>query len=88
MSVIENASAVGNIGFPEFTTKLVNDTINTLISNQAKQTEAFLELQEEVAKSLTSYINDTKDDVTGEEVLAFISSLVPSVDTAALMPLT
>lgn len=84
MPVIEEASLVGSVGFPEFTSKLVNDTFKTLLSNQARQTQAFLELTDEVNKTLTQYRNDTENEIGIDEIFTFIAGFVPTVDLEVL----
>lgn len=74
---VDNIARLGEIQFPEFTSKLITDTFEALISANLKQTESYFELVEQVSKSLTSFINDTKDDITGEDVLAFLAEILP-----------
>lgn len=74
---VDKAAKLSQIGFPEFTAKLVTDTFNALISANMSQTEAYIKLTEELAKTLTDYINDTKDDISGSDVLNFLIRIVP-----------
>ena len=78
MVAIDTAARLNDIGFAEFTSKLVSDTFQTLVSSQIEQTQAFAELVRQTSKSLSDYINDTKDDVTGEEIIQLAQALLPT----------
>lgn len=82
MAAIDTAARLNDIGFAEFTSKLVSDTFQTLVASQIEQTQAFADLVRQTAKSLTDYINDTKDDISGEELLQYINALLPEQDAA------
>lgn len=73
------ATKAQTVEFTTFTTKLVSDTFATLLSNQATQISAYSEMLAEIRKTLTTYINDTKDDISGEEFFAFLSAYVDNV---------
>lgn len=77
------ASRLNEIGFPEFTTKLVSDVFDALITADLRQQQAFIELVEATAKSLTTFINDTKDDIGAAEIMQFLANVVPPTDPAA-----
>ncbi len=70
-------SPLGEIRFPEFTAKLITDVFDALISANIRQTEAYVDLMQAVSKSLVTYINDTKDDISGEMILQFLARLLP-----------
>lgn len=74
---VNQASRLSEIGFPEFTAKLVTDVFDALVSANMRQTEAYISLIKEVGKSLSQYINDTKDDIGGEEIMQFLSLVAP-----------
>ena len=42
-----------------------------------RQTEAYIELLTKVSKSLTEFINETKDDIGGELLLQFLARVLP-----------
>lgn len=84
MAAIETASKVGDIGFPEFTSKLVKDTFDTLVASQIDQLEAYTELVRETAKTLSTYINDTTDSISGEEIFSFIRNVLPGLSEDAI----
>ena len=77
---VTQAARLSEIGFPEFTTKLITDVFDALVSANIRQTEAFVELINQVAKSLQAYINDTKDDIDGEQILQFLAMVLPPDD--------
>jgi len=79
-AAVTEAARLDEIGFPEFTTKLITDVFDALVSANLKQTEAFVELVEAVGKTLTAYINDTKDDIDGSQILQFLAAVVPPDD--------
>jgi hypothetical protein len=74
-NAINEASKLGKIGFPEFTAKLVTDTFDALIAANLRQTEAYIELVKAVSQDVKDYINNTKDDMSGEMVLQFLSTI-------------
>lgn len=77
---INTAGQLEEIGFPEFTTKLVSDVFDTLIAANIRQQEAYLELLTATQKSLTEFINDTKDDIGPAELLPFLAAVAPPND--------
>lgn len=74
---VSEATRLGEIKFPEFTAKLVTDVFDALIAANIRQTEAYVELLQAVSKSLSDYINDTKDDISGEMVLQLLARVLP-----------
>jgi len=79
-SAINQATRLDEIGFAEFTAKLIGETFDALISANIRQQEIYISMVKEVSKSLSDYINQTKDDISGEELLQFVNSL-PSPTT-------
>lgn len=79
---LNDARHLDKIGFPEFTTKLITDVFDALVSSNIRQTEAYIELLKETSKTLTQFVNDTKEDISGEMVLEFLARIMPvtSVD--------
>ena len=74
---VNQASRLSEIGFPEFTAKLVTDVFDALVSANMRQTEAYISLIKEVGKTLSQYINDTKDDIGGDEIMRFLALVAP-----------
>ena len=67
-SAIATAARLDEIGFPEFTTKLVTDVFDALIASNLQQQKAYIELLQATAKSLKDFINDTRDDIGAPEI--------------------
>ena len=79
-AAVDQAARLDEIGFPEFTTKLITDVFDALVASNLSQMEAFTELLGAVGKELTEYINDTKDDIDGAQILQFLAAIAPPDD--------
>jgi len=79
-AAVDEAARLPDIHFPEFTAKLITDTFDAIVAANLKQTEAYVELVKAISKSLTEYVNDTKDDISGAEILEFLAVLLPPPD--------
>jgi hypothetical protein len=79
-AAVTEAARLDEIGFPEFTTKLITDVFDALVSANIRQTESYVELLSAVGKSLTAYINDTKDDIDGAQIMQFLAAVLPPAD--------
>ncbi|MGL5852837.1 MAG: hypothetical protein ACRCZD_18820 [Phycicoccus sp.] len=77
------ATRLGEIKFVEFTTKLVSDVFDALVAADIRQQQAFVELVKATSTSLTTYINDTKDDIGPAEILQLLSAAAPPTDPDA-----
>ncbi len=75
---VSQATRLSEIGFPEFTTKLITDVFDALVSSNLRQTQAYIELLQETSKTLSGFINDTKDDISGEMLLDFLATVLPA----------
>ena len=71
-----NATRLEQIKFPEFTTKLITDTFDALIAANIRQIEAHTQLVKTVSQDLKDYINNTKNDISGEMILQFLSNIL------------
>jgi hypothetical protein len=76
-AAVTEATRLDEIGFPEFTTKLVTDVFDALVSANIRQTQSYVELLQAVSKSLGEYINNTKDDIGGQEIVQFLAMVLP-----------
>lgn len=76
-AAVTEATRLGEIGFPEFTAKLITDTFDALVAANIRQTEAYIELVKQVSKTLSQFINDTKDDISGEMILQVLARIAP-----------
>lgn len=71
------ATRVNEVGFSEFTAKLINDVFDAVISANISQTEAYVELLSNVSKTLTQFMEDNKDSIGGDLILEFLNVVVP-----------
>jgi hypothetical protein len=78
-AAVDQATRLGEIGFPEFTTKLVTDVFDSLVAANLRQVQSYAELQAAVSKNLSEYINSTKDDIGGEQVMQWLASVSPAL---------
>jgi hypothetical protein len=81
---VDEATRLSDIKFPEFTAKLVTDTFDAIVGANLRQTESYIELIGAVSKTLADYINDTKDDISGAEVLEFLATVMPPASSTQL----
>lgn len=79
-AAVDEAARLDEIGFPEFTTKLIVDVFDALVSSNIRQMESYTELLTAVSKDLTTFINDTQDDIDGEQLLQFLAQVLPAGD--------
>lgn len=80
---VVDAQYLPELGFPEFTSKLISDVFNTLISSNMTQTEMYIELVKQVSKTLTEFINTTKDDIGGDMILQFLATVAPDTSSSS-----
>lgn len=76
-AAVTEVARLDEIGFPEFTAKLITDTFDALVSANIRQTEAYIQLVQSVAKTLETFIKETQDDIGGEELLRFLAGILP-----------
>src|SRR5205823_394847 len=69
---VENATRLSEIGFPEFTAQLITDTFNAITSSYLNQTAQYIGLVQAVSQTLQDYINNTADDISADEIGAFL----------------
>ncbi len=86
-SAINTAARFGEIPFAEFTRDLIVDTFNALVSANSQQMHEYVDYLQSLSMSLTTYINNTIDDVSLSEISDFVDKLnLPSAaDAASLM---
>lgn len=78
-----NDTPLNEIGFAEFTAKLITDVFNALVSANVTQTQSYLELLQSVSKNLTDFINDTHDEIGGAQILDLLTRVLPDTTTGA-----
>jgi hypothetical protein len=84
---VTEATRLGEIGFPEFTAKLVKDVFDALLAATLRQMEAYSELVAATAKTLQDYVAENKELVSGEEVWDWLVKNLPGpAESAAANP--
>ena len=82
---IDTAARFGEIPFVEFTKELVTGVFDSLVDAHLLQMEEYADFVASLTQDLSTYINDTVDGVTFEDVSGFISNYkLPEVDTTTL----
>ncbi len=76
-TAVTEATRLGEIGFPEFTAKLVKDVFDALLAATLRQMEAYSELVAATAKTLQEYVQENKNLVSGEEVWDWLVKNLP-----------
>ena len=76
-TAVTEATRLGEIGFPEFTAKLVKDVFDALLAATLRQMEAYSELVAATAKTLQEYVAENKHLVSGEEVWDWLVRNLP-----------
>jgi hypothetical protein len=76
-AAVTEATRLGEIGFPEFTAKLVKDVFDALLAATLRQMEAYSELVAATAKTLQEYVAENKQLVSGEEVWDWLVKNLP-----------
>jgi hypothetical protein len=79
---IENATRLSEIGFPEFTAKLITDTFNAITASYFEQMAQYVGVVQAVSQTLQDYINNTQDDIGADEINRFIVSIAGLSDDA------
>ena len=72
---VENATRLSEIGFPEFTAKLITDTFNAITASYIQQMAQYVNVVQVVSQTLEDYINNTLDDVSADDVGVFLVAL-------------
>jgi hypothetical protein len=76
-TAVSEAMRAKDLGFPEFTAKLISDTFDAVVGSYLRQMQAYSELVRQTALTLETFINETKDDISGEQILQFLAKIVP-----------
>lgn len=59
---VDEAAKLGDIGFPEFTAKLVNDTFDAMVASMVRQEQSYADLLEKAAMTLDEFASETVPD--------------------------
>lgn len=63
------------MGFAQFTSMLINNVFDALISANIRQTEAYIQLVEAVGQTLQRFIANTQNDIDPDEITQFLAPL-------------
>jgi hypothetical protein len=85
-TAVTEATRLGEIGFPEFTAKLVKDVFDALLAATLRQMEAYSELVAATAKTLQDYVEENKQLVSGEEVWDWLVKNLPGPAASVTNP--
>lgn len=72
---VDNATRLSEIGFPEFTARLITDTFNAITQSYLEQMAQYMNVVQVVSQTLQDYINNTVDDISGAEIGSFLVAL-------------
>lgn len=82
---IDTAARFGDIPFVEFTKELVTGVFDSLVEAHILQMEEYADFVSSLTDDLSTYINNTNDGVTFEQVADFVQAYeLPDVDQTAL----
>lgn len=71
-SAIDTAARFGDIPFVEFTQELITGVFDSLVEAHILQVEEYAEFVQTLTQDLSSYINNTNDGVTFDEISDFV----------------
>lgn len=74
---VDQATRLGEIGFTEFTTTLVTDVFDALVSANLRQMESYTELLRATGKTLQEYLTETRDEISGQEIMKWLGGISP-----------
>jgi len=75
--VSQFGNTVRDVNFPEFTASLITGVFEALQNNHMAQIEAYSDLLAKTSQTLSGYIKQNSNDVSGEEVLGLLSETLP-----------
>lgn len=82
---IETAARFGEIPFVEFTKELVTGVFDSLVEAHVLQMEEYANFVNSLTQDLSTYINNTQDNVTFDQISDFVLNYeLPNVDATAL----
>ncbi|SNR47267.1 hypothetical protein [Halorubrum vacuolatum] len=74
---VDNASQLEDLGFAEFTAKLISEVFDAIVSSNIRQQEAYAELLERVSLSVQEFETES---VTDADVREFLAERFPGED--------
>ena len=75
IQAIDNAARLTEINFPEFTAKLITGTFEAITRSYIEQMAQYVNILQAAAQTLTDYVNSTVDDISADEINAFLLTL-------------
>lgn len=82
---MDTAARFGEIPYVEFTTNLVTGVFDSLVEAHIRQMEEFASFVNSLTQDLSTYINDTVDNVSFDQISDFVSNYeLPEVSDAVL----
>ncbi len=79
---IDTAARFGDIPFVEFSKELITGIFDALVEAHVLQMEEYAQFVESLSQDLTTYINNTVDGVSFEEISDFVLNYdLPEADT-------
>lgn len=82
---IDTAARFGEIPFVEFTKELVTGVFDSLVDAHVLQMEEYANFVNSLTQDLSTYINNTQDNVTFDQISDFVLNYeLPNVDATAL----
>jgi hypothetical protein len=84
-NAIDTAARFGEIPFVAFTKELVTGVFDSLVESHLLQMEEYATFVNSMTQDLTTYINNTQDGVTFDQISDFLLSYeLPAIDNTAL----
>ncbi|WP_255151679.1 hypothetical protein [Halorarius halobius] len=74
---VDQIARLDEIGYPEFTQKLITDTFDAVVSSMIRQQESYADLLEKVAMTVDQF---EAENVATDEVDAWLTSTFPNPD--------
>lgn len=82
---MDTAARLGDIPFVEFTQDLITGIFDSLVESHVLQMEEYAEFVQTLSQDLTTYINNTQDGVSFEEITDFVLKYdLPELDPETL----
>lgn len=75
---VDEATRLEDIKFPEFTSQLISDTFNAIVTSMIRQQEAYADLVEKVAMSVSEF---EREAVTPQDVTQWLVSKFPGEES-------
>jgi len=85
MSAIDDAARFGDIPFVDFTAGLITGVFDALVESHMLQVEEYSNFINSLTQDLSTYINNTKGDVSFDQIAEFVQAYeLPEVDDSTI----